>query len=82
MPNRAQVLDIWFGHTPLCGVVLTNLLTKGFAGSGTNFALISCTTAPTDGECSPANKLPTNENAAIVPDEKNNFIMNQPEIPT
>ncbi|WP_244858246.1 hypothetical protein [Pseudomonas sp. PP3] len=55
---------------------MTNLLTKGFAGSGTNFALISCTTAATDDVYNPASKPPANENAAIVPGEKNNFILN------
>jgi hypothetical protein len=64
------------GHTPLSGVVLTNRLTKEFAGSGTNFAVISCSTAATDEVCNPASKPPANESAAIAPDEKNNFILN------
>ena len=75
IPNCAQRLAIQFGHTPLCGVVLTNRLIRGFAGSGTNLALISCSTPLAGVACNPANKLPINENAAIVLSEKNSFIM-------
>jgi hypothetical protein len=56
--------------------VLINRLAKGFAGSGTNLALISCTTALEEGACNPASKPPASENAIIVLCEKNNFIMN------
>jgi hypothetical protein len=56
--------------------VLTNRLIRGFAGSGTNLALISCSTALAGGAGNPASKPPANENAAIVLSEKNNFIIN------
>ncbi|MCY1562166.1 hypothetical protein D9M68_995220 [compost metagenome] len=76
MPNCAHRAGIKFGHTPVCGVVLINLLTNGLDGSGTNFALISCTTAATGDVYNPASKPPANESAVIVPGEKNNFILN------
>jgi hypothetical protein len=55
--------------------VLTNRLIRGFAGSGTNLALISCSTPLAGVAFNPANKLPINKNVAIVLSEKNSFIM-------
>jgi hypothetical protein len=62
-------------HTPLSGVVLTNLLTRGFAGSGTNLAWISCTTALAYGAYNPANKPAAIANAANNFCEEDDFIV-------